>query len=218
MGHRTPTSDRRAAERGFTLAGLIVILTVMMIFVAYTVPQQWSMVMKRERDRQTIFAMKQYTIAIATFQKKHNVLPTSLKQLKEAQNPRVVRGVSGFINDPASGEPDWLLLPVGTPPGNGGGVVGGPPAPGSGGVMIGAPSLQARPPTPGVRGPAVPAPPQEGPPGSQQLAGGFVGVRPNRKGEAFLELNGSNKYEEWTYTVDDLTAEATARSQALLKK
>ena len=33
---------RRNERSGFTLAGLIVILTILMIFVAYTVPRMWS--------------------------------------------------------------------------------------------------------------------------------------------------------------------------------
>ena len=62
----TRTSD---GERGFTLAGLIVILTIIMIFLAYTVPRQWSAIMQRERERQTIFVMKQYARCIYEFQK-----------------------------------------------------------------------------------------------------------------------------------------------------
>src|SRR5258706_8995744 len=46
--------DRATAENGFTLAGVLVIMTIMMIFVAYTVPRQWSTIMKRERERETI--------------------------------------------------------------------------------------------------------------------------------------------------------------------
>ena len=45
---RRSTRGKRS-ERGFTLAALIVILTIMMVFVAYTVPRQWSTVMQRQR-------------------------------------------------------------------------------------------------------------------------------------------------------------------------
>ena len=47
-------------------------MTIIAIVIAYTVPTQWSIVMKRERDRQTIFLMKQYARGILAFQKKHN--------------------------------------------------------------------------------------------------------------------------------------------------
>src|SRR4051794_32373547 len=107
---RSKTSDR-SAERGFTLAGLIVIMTVLMVFVAYTVPRQWSKVMARERDRQAIFVMKQYARSILEFQKKHAGLPTSLDQLKDARKPRFVRGPKGEWIDPLTGEADWILIP-----------------------------------------------------------------------------------------------------------
>ena len=38
----TPISDERTREEGFTLAALIVILTIIAIVIAYTVPTQWS--------------------------------------------------------------------------------------------------------------------------------------------------------------------------------
>src|SRR5688572_7884183 len=85
---------RTTREEGFTLAALIVILTVISIIVAFTVPPQWSMILHRERDKQTIFQMRQAARAIAIWQAKHQGLPTSLEQLKEAKKPRVIR-VSG---------------------------------------------------------------------------------------------------------------------------
>ncbi len=225
MARLTPNSDlaspagRHASERGFTLAGLIVIMTVMAIIVAYTVPRQWSMVMARERDRQTIFAMKQYARSIREFQRKNNVLPSGLKQLKDARTPRFMRGLTGFINDPVSGEPDWILLPVGTPPGNqiqGAGGTGIPlqqPTPGSGpGGATGATGTTGSTQSTGglSRTP--------GAAGEQQLVGGFVGVRPSRTGPSFIKFNDKETYEEWTYTIDDLRIETEARQQALMKK
>ena len=57
------------SERGFTLAGLIVILTIIAVFLAYTVPTQWSKILQRDRERQTIFVMRQYARAIHESQK-----------------------------------------------------------------------------------------------------------------------------------------------------
>ena len=71
----SPYSEPLGRAGGFTLAGLIVILTIIMVFVAYTVPRQWSDVMQREREQQTIFVMKQYARAINEFQKKRNGYP-----------------------------------------------------------------------------------------------------------------------------------------------
>lgn len=113
----TTTSDRDAnrqqadAQAGFTLAGLIVILTIISIIVAYTVPSQWSLVMKRERDRQTIFLMRQYARAIFAFQQKHQTLPSSLEQLREARKPRAIRGGEEEWVCPVTGKPDWILVP-----------------------------------------------------------------------------------------------------------
>ncbi len=91
MASRTTSSER--GQEGFTLAALIVILTIISMIVAFTVPEQWSLVMKRERDRQTIFLMKQYARAIYEWQQKHNnTVPVSLEQLEEARKPRLLRG------------------------------------------------------------------------------------------------------------------------------
>src|SRR5512140_1880092 len=120
---RTTSSDARPepAQRGFTLAGLLVILTVMAVVLAYTVPQMWSDVLRRERDLQTIWTMKQYARAIAEFQRRRQALPVSLDQLKEQNKPRVLRRL---YPDPLTGEMDWILIPAGT-------AVPGAPAPGT---------------------------------------------------------------------------------------
>src|SRR5688572_7759852 len=86
------------SQEGFTLAALIVLLTIMSIIVAYTVPTQWSLVMRRERERQTIFLMKQYAKGISAFQKKHSSLPVSLDQLQKARKPRMLRGTGVWPN------------------------------------------------------------------------------------------------------------------------
>src|SRR5436305_8447912 len=106
----TRTSD---SERGFTLAGLIVILTILLIFVTYTVTRQWSMIMQRDRERQTIFVMKQYARAIYEFSKTKGAIPTKLDQIKEARLPRYIRGIKGEYLDPLTGKSDWILVPAG---------------------------------------------------------------------------------------------------------
>ena len=101
----------RARQEGFTLAALIVILTIMSIIIAFTVPEQWSLVLKRERDRQTIFLMKQYARGILNWRNKHNSVPVSLDQLIEARSPRMLRG-DGKWPCPITGkEDDWILVP-----------------------------------------------------------------------------------------------------------
>ncbi len=216
---RTPTSERRGAaprpalspaQEGFTLAALIVILTIMAMFIAYTVPDQWSMIMKRERDRQTIFLMKQYARAIYRWQGKHNqTAPVSLEQLQEAKKPRLLRG-NGKWPMPLTGkEEDWILVPPqalvqNITPATGGQQLTGPdgrPVP-----------QQPQPTMPGQQQPAMRLNKDLSPP---DYKGPFVAVRPNATGQSFIALNGMENYEEWVYTLQDLTKDIEARRAAL---
>lgn len=200
------------AERGFTLAGLLVILTIMAVVLAYTVPQMWSDVLRRERDLQTIWTMKQYARAIAEFQRRRQALPVSLDQLKEQNRPRVLRRL---YPDPLTGQMDWVLIPAGT-------AVPGAPAPGT----------TPRQPS---WGPPSPQNPNWGQPGAGGTSGGgagsgdegrststsatgqpvqaanqigpFIGVRPPKTGRSFVAFKGIDRYENWSYTVLDLQAE-----------
>ena len=182
-------------QEGFTLAALIVILTVISIIVAFTVPPQWSMVLHRERDKQTIFQMRQAARAIAIWQAKHQGLPTSLKQLKEAKQPRVIRVSGESFPMPLTGkEEDWILVPEAalepvaavTPPNQ-------------------PPSTQPMMPPSKLREGGSP-PGYEGP---------FIGIRPNKTGESFIALNGAEDYSQWVYTTRDLANEVRTRVAAI---
>ena len=214
-----PTASFRRADAGFTLAGLLSILGVIMIFITLTVPRQWSMVMARERDKQTIFVMKQYARAIRNFQLKHGGAPVSLQQLKDARSPRMMRGPGEWI-DPLTGEVDWIPVPASAlqgrpaPPGAPG-PPGTPPPPAK------RPPMQSVPPGPQPQVPGQPLPGQVGEPTPGQpggTIGPLVGVRPNKTGKSFLTLNGAENYEEWIYTVQDLEAEINGRRAALAIK
>lgn len=177
-----PKTGRGAdGQRGFTLAGVLVILTVLSVVVAYTVPPAWSQILKRDREIQTVWVMKQYARAIYEFQRKRNALPVSLDQLKEQNTPRVLRAL---YPDPLTGEMDWILVPPGTP-----GT--GTPAPGM-------PAQTTTTPQPGS------APPP-GSPGDYR--GPFIGVRPPVTGQSYVSLNGADQYENWVYTLNELQQE-----------
>ena len=190
----SPTKTGSRSEKGFTLAGMIVLLTIVMIFVSYTVPRQWSTILQRDRDRQALFIMRQYAIAISAFQDKHKTWPVSMDQLKDARQPRFLRGPKDGYIDPLTGEVDWLIIPQS--------AVVGPTGPSR-------PALGTQP------GVVLPIP---GVPMKDYAGGPFVGVRPNKVGKSFLELNGSDSYEQWIYTALDYRTERDARVAAAARK
>lgn len=218
---RTAISERRRlraqrpSEAGFTLAALLVILTIIMVTVAYTVPPMWSKVVQRDRDKQTLFIMKQYARAIRTFQEKHGgTTPTSLDQLKEARSPRVIRGTTGEWADPLTGKVDWILVPPS--------AIQNPAAIGGSGNPA-EPNWNPNPTNPAYKtdtsqtggGTAGNAngtattntnPSQQSNPNAspKDYVGPFVGVRPNREGPSYLLVHGSDRYEDWLYTTEDL--------------
>ncbi len=206
----SPTTSSRGrksedgGQHGFSLAALIVLLTIISIVIAYTVPTQWSMVMKRERDRQTIFIMKQFARGILKWQQKHNSAPVSLEQMQEARKPLMLRNGGKWPCPLTGSEDDWILVPPQAVTADGQVVPGATAPPG--------------------RNPATnPQPPQQQGTGPRKLnkdlspadyVGPFIGVRPNATGKSFIALNGAENYDEWVYTVYDLTNEIAARSQA----
>lgn len=204
---RTTSSS---SQEGFTLAALIVILTIISLVIAYTVPAQWSMVMKRERDRQTIFLMKQFARGIMRWQTKHNnTAPVSLQQMQDARKPLMLRN-GGKWPCPLTGkEDDWILVPAQAV------MASGQVAPGPG---------------PSGINPATNPQPQGTPQNGRQptklnkelspkdYVGPFVGVRPNATGKSFIALNGAEDYSEWVYTVDDLRFEISQRQAALAQR
>jgi len=167
-------------------------MTIMMIFVAYTVPRQWSTVLQREREKQTIHAMRQYARAIYFFQKKNNTYPVSMEQLVKARQPRWLRGGKDGLVDPMTGEMDWLLVPA---------------AAAGQGTPVRTPGVNQPPPgSPGQAPATIPALPMK------DYAGGpFIGVRPPKTGKSLVALNGADQYEQWTFTAIEMKAEIDAR-------
>jgi hypothetical protein len=172
------------------LAGVIVMVTIMMVFVAYTVPRQWSAILQRDRERQTIYVMQQYARACLEFQRKNQTYPISPSQLKEARTPRVMRGVEGELIDPLTGEVDWLVIPQ------------------AAAIPANAPALP-----PGS--PAQPKPVLPGIPLKDYAGGPFVGVRPPISGKSMITLNGNDTYETWSYTALDLKKDLDLRIDGL---
>ena len=202
----TPSS-KRSSESGFTLAGLIVIMTIIAVTIAYTVPKQWSIATARDRDQQTLFAMKQYARAIQAFQDKNKAQPVSLDQLKQARNPRFLRGTGEMI-DPLTGKVDWIPIAMTNQVAQQGQQPGGASV---GGIIQIVPVM-----------PPVPNPTQPAATNSAGQPGGFsgpiMGVRPNKTGTSYLMVNGSDTYEKWSYTTVDLQNEIAQRRNAIMIK
>jgi type II secretory pathway pseudopilin PulG len=208
--------------RGFTLAGVMVIMTIMMVFVAYTVPRQWSTVMQRDRELQTIFLMQQYARAIHEFSRKNgNAMPVSMEQLQKAKLPRYLRGkVEEGLVDPLTGQVDWLIIPAaaaGTTGPNQPGTIGGN-APGT---TTGTTPASGTSPATGTSGTSpnngAATPTVIGVPMKDYAGGPFIGIRPGKSGQSFLEFNGAQNYEGWSYTVLDYRNAVNARITAASK-
>jgi type II secretory pathway pseudopilin PulG len=208
--------NHRSSESGFTLAAVIVLVTIVMIFAAYTIPRQWSTIMKRERERQTIYAMHQYVLAIEEFKiKNNNTLPTSPQQLKDAKQPRLIRGLKGELVDALTGEVDWLVIPssaaAALPQRNNNVNPNGP---------NNAPPPPPPPPIPSTSGtdttdtsgtnPKAP-PGLPGIPIKDYAGGPFIGLRPNAHGKSLTSFYSADTYETWFYTTVDYEAEKTLR-------
>ncbi len=190
-----------------SLAALIVILTIISIIVAYTVPSQWSLVMRRERERQTIFLMKQFARGIEGWERKHQGLPTSLEQLQEARQPRMLRGDGKWAMPLSGKEDDWIMVPPNAIEANAG--AGGAPGPGNN------PAFGGNNPQPGQPGQVQP-PSKLNPDASpKDYVGPFVAVRPNAKGKSMIEFNGAEDYSQWVYTLQDLKNERMMQQMAL---
>ena len=206
----------RADQAGYTLAALIVILTIMAMLIAYTVPTQWSLIMRRERERQTIYLMKQYARGIENWERKHQGLPVSLEQLQEARQPRKLRGDGKWVMPLTGREDDGIMVPPNAIEAQaGGGAVppGANPTGGQRGVGVGRP--------PGQQGqPGTPQPPSKLNPEAspKDYVGPFVAVRPNAKGPALIEFNGAEDYSQWVYTLQDLKNERMMQQMAMSVK
>ena len=195
MASRTASSER--GQEGFTLAALIVILTIISMIIAFTVPEQWSLVMKRERDRQTIFLMKQYARAIYEWQQKHNnTVPVSLEQLEEARKPRMLRGGKRWPMPLTGSDKDWILVP--------------PQA-----LVQDVTANPRNNAPPGPQGQQIPTFKLNKELSPADYVGPFVAVRPNKSGKSLIALKDVEEYSEWVYTVEDLRKEMQARQAAL---
>ena len=202
----SPTRNSDSKEAGYTLAALLVVLTIISLVVAYTVPEQWSKIMRREREKQTIFLMKQFARGIYNWERKHQALPVSLEQLQKARDPRMLRGTEELICPLTGREDDWIMVPPNAIEAQAGGAAlqGGQQ-----GVGVGRganPQQQAASMTPSKLNPEA---------SPKDYVGPFVAVRPNAKGASLMSLKGAEDYGQWVYTLQDLKNEIQMQQLAL---
>jgi type II secretory pathway pseudopilin PulG len=225
---KAATIQSRSAQAGFTLAGVIVLVTIVMIFAAYTIPRMWSTIVKREREKQTIFAMQQYAKAISDFRIKNNTYPTSPQQLKDAKQPRMIRGLKGELPDALTGEVDWLVIPQSAaaalpqrnlPGGTANNTPGGsltppvnPPLTTPTDTSATGKSDTSATNTSGTNPGGPPELP--GIPIKDYAGGPFIGVRPAAHGKSLMTLYGADTYETWVYTAIDYDQEKLLRIAA----
>lgn len=122
---------RSRADAGFTLAGLICVMTAVVVTSAVMVPYH-VMESRREREKELIFRGEEYVRAIRKYQRKYQSYPAAIDDLLTRDGYRFLRKqykdpISGedfrFINvnndGTLTGSVTMLSLPVATQPGTG---------------------------------------------------------------------------------------------------
>lgn len=164
---------RPARGTGYALAALVVIIAVMNVLVAATLPY-WSQVMKRDREAELIFRGLQYAEAIRVFQQRFNRLPNTLDELIDV-NPRSIRRM---WPDPMTDSGEWEPVRGQLRQAGGGGQVAGGTAPG------------------GAR------PQDDGRGDSPRPLGPIIGVRSRSEEASVRQFMGASQYSKWQFTVE----------------
>ena len=188
---------QRPDPAGYALVALVVIVAVMNVLVAASLPY-WSQVVKRDKEAELIFRGLQYAEAIRVFQKSFNRLPNTLDELIEV-NPRSIRRL---WKDPMTESGEWDLVRA-TAGRGGAGQTGGQ----TGGQDL------ARGTAPGDgredeegSGPQGPA------------AGPIVGVQSRSDDEALRTFMGATSYSKWQFTVDLIPVPVTIPDTLLVPR
>lgn len=227
------TKDRRrwTAERGYAMAALLVLMSVMAIAMSTALPV-WHTMMQREKEDELIFRGNQYAHAIAMFQRMYGgAFPPNVdvlvreKFLRKKYKDPITGGDFQVVSpgDPAAA----ALLPsagsatpgaataTGVPPGAGGraaqpassmGTQGSPQTPqtlGSQAGGLGSSSQSAF----GQPGPL-------GQPAGIGASAGVMGVRSKSTEKSFRLYNGRDRYNQWIFVGTQASQQAGAPTGA----
>lgn len=99
----SPKSAIRNSEGGFTLAGALVILAVLAIFMMLSVPL-WSRIKQRDNEKELIFRGKEYMEAVGRYQAKFGTYPPDLDTLVK------LKMIRKLYKDPMTKSGKWKVL------------------------------------------------------------------------------------------------------------
>jgi type II secretory pathway pseudopilin PulG len=111
---RAQRREGRRGERGFLLLGIVTTIVVGSILSGMAV-QEWSVLERRDREKELMFVQEQYAAAILRYQEANGALPTDLEQLEEI-NTETGAYIRKLYTDPMvpdSKVEDWCLLQLG---------------------------------------------------------------------------------------------------------
>ena len=184
----------RRGQAGYNLVMLMVLLTILNIMVAASLPS-WSSVIRRDREEELISRGFQYAEAIRIFQNRFQRPPVRMEELIEVE-PRSIRRL---WKDPMTDHGKWALIPLQGPsapiqvqPGAQPGEEDGQGRPGDGGEEDGDGEGDEEEGTFGA-------------PKKEVQIGPFKGVHSRSGKTSILIFNGRERYDEWHFTVELLT-------------
>lgn len=179
---------RASSQAGYNLVMLMVLLTVLSIAVAISLPA-WSGVIRRDKEEELIFRGLQYAEAIRLFNQRHQRPPIRLEELIEVE-PRSIRRL---WKDPMTEDGKWVLIPLQGPTG-----------------AMRQPPQDGQPPEEDQNGRDENGTEGEGEEeggfgpkkGEEVQIGPFKGVHSRSGKTSFLVFNGRDRYDEWHFTND----------------
>lgn len=196
---RSPELDSAQSDaRGFAMAVLLVGIAVMLTLMTMAMPV-WRQQVKREKEEELLFRLRQYAHALALYQRKlPGAAPSNVDELVKQKFLR------RKYTDPMTGK-EFAILRVGqASPGMTSplpGMTGSSPA------TTGRPGQTTTMPGSGFGGTASPTPGglQPGGPSGTTSTGAMRGVVSTSKESSLRTWKGRTQYDQWEVTVEDIT-------------